>query len=100
MNEFNQKDYAQSRNYADNIKNNADNINSIFESIDSTMKELYGDNWQSSGAHASEGTYFQRIKSNYDAFYQNVLEMHDHIYAVTASNEATDSQVSQTLSDI
>ncbi len=99
MNEFNQKDYAQSRSYADNIKSNADNIMSIFDNIDNTMKELYGENWQSSGADISEGRY-QKLRKNYEVFYQNVINMHDHIYKVTASNETTDNQVSQTLSDI
>ena len=99
MNEFSQKDYGQSRTYADNIKNNADNIMSIFDSIDNTMKRLYGESWQSSGADLSEGRY-QEIRKNYEIFYQNVISMHDHIYKVTASNESTDSQVSQTLSNL
>ena len=99
MNEFNQKDYAQSRNYADNIRNNAENIMSIFDSIDNTMKELYGADWQSSGADVSEGRY-NEIRKNYEVFYRNVLNMHDHIYKVTASNEATDNKVSQSISGI
>ena len=99
MNEFEQKDYEQSRTYADAIKNNADNIMDIFNAIDNTMKELYGDSWQSSGAIASSERY-DEIKQNYEVFYNNVIKMHDHIYSVTASNEATDTSVSNNIAGV
>ena len=99
MNEFEQKDYEGARNIADAIKNNADNIMGIFDSLDSTMNTLYGEAWQSSGADLSEGRY-NELRKNYEVFYQNVIAMHDHIYAITASNEATDASVSSSIANI
>ena len=40
MNEFEQKDYAGARSYADAVKANADNIMSIFNDIDGVMDNL------------------------------------------------------------
>jgi len=99
MNEFEQKDYEQSRNYADAIKTNADNIMGIFERIDSIMKSLYGETWQSSGAETSYERY-NELRSNYEIFYKKVVDVHDHIYKVTASNESTDSTVSQSVAGV
>jgi len=99
MNEFEQKDYAQSRTLADAIKTNADNIMEIFNTIDSIMNSLYGESWQSSGAETSHDRY-NEIRKNYEVFYANVVRMHDHIYKVTASNEATDSNVSNNIAGI
>ncbi len=99
MNEFSQSDYGQSRNLASNIKTNAENIMGIFENIDNTMRSLYGESWQSSGADTSSERY-KELRKSYEVFYQNVLNMYDHINNVTASNESSDSQVSQTLSNL
>ena len=99
MNEFEQKDYEQSRNLADAIKNNADNIMGIFDSIDNTMNTLYGEAWTSTGADASNERY-KEIRKNYEIFYANVVKMHDHIYNVTASNEATDTSVSNNIAGV
>lgn len=98
MNEFEQKDYAASRSYADAIKTNADNIMEIFNSVDREMKELYGDAWQSSGADTANERY-QKIRQNYEVFYEMVNRLHDHIYSVTASNEETDTQVGASLAN-
>ena len=99
MNEFEQKDYESARNYADSVKANADNILSIFNSIDSTMKSLYGESWQSTGADASNGRY-QELRRNYEVFYENVVSMRNHIYTVTAKNEEADASVSGNISSI
>ena len=99
MNEFEQKDYNAARSYADAVKTNADNIMSIFDSIDSSMKSLYGESWQSSGADVSNGRY-QEIRSKYEVFYNNVVTMRNHIYNVTASNESADKAVSSNISNI
>lgn len=99
MNEFEEKDYEAARSYADSVKNNADNIMNIFDSIDSSMKSLYGESWQSTGADVSNGRY-QEIRSNYEIFYQKVVTMRDHIYNVTAKNEEADVKVSQDISNV
>lgn len=99
MNEFEEKDYEAARGYADSVKSNADNIMSIFDSIDSSMKSLYGDSWQSSGADVSNGRY-QEIRKSYEVFYNNVVTMRNHIYTVTAKNEEADASVSGNISNI
>ena len=99
MNEFEEKDYQGARNSADAIKTNADNILGIFDSIDSAMKSLYGDAWQSTGADVSNGRY-QEIRTNYEVFYNNVVSMRNHIYTVTQINEETDASVSQNIAGI
>ena len=99
MGEFLQKDYAQSRTDADNIKASADKIMGIFDSIDSTMKKLYGDNWQSSGAVESSERY-KELRQNYEKFYNQVDAMHKHVHKVTTSNENTDTTVSNTMKEI
>ena len=57
MNEFEEKDYAGARSYADNIKNNAENIMGIFNDIDGVMNSLYGSNWGSTGADNARDRY-------------------------------------------
>lgn len=99
MNEFEEKDYEAARGYADSVKSNADNIMSIFDSIDSSMKSLYGDSWQSSGADVSNGRY-QEIRKSYEVFYNNVVTMRNHIYTVTAKNEEADASVSGNISNV
>lgn len=99
MNEFEQSDYAASRSYADTIKGIADNIHDIFDTIDKTMTELYGDGWRSSGAENSNARY-QELRQNYEVFYNNVVTMHNHIYSVTSRNEEADSAVSNQVSSI
>ena len=99
MNEFEEKDYEAARGYADSVKSNADNIMSIFDSIDSSMKSLYGDSWQSSGADVSNGRY-QEIRKSYEVFYNIVVTMRNHIYTVTAKNEEADASVSGNISNV
>ena len=50
MNEFEEKDYAGARSYADGVQRNADNIMSIFDELNNVMNSLYGSNWESAGA--------------------------------------------------
>ena len=99
MNEFEQKDYEGARNSADQVKTTAENIMSIFDNIDQVMNTLYNDAWQSQGAEGAKSRY-QQIRKNYETFYNNVVAMKSHIYAVTASNEAQDAAVSNTIADL
>lgn len=99
MNEFEQKDYEGARKCADAVKANADTILGIFDNIDYNMKLLYGDSWQSAGAEVSNQRY-QEIRKSYEVFYANVINMKEHIYAVTARNEEADSAVSGQISNI
>ena len=99
MNEFEEKDYQEARGLADSIKGNADNINDIFTNIDHIMNELYGDNWQSSGAEQAKARY-DEIRKNYEVFYQKVTDMKTHIYNVTAANEDADAVASSTITHI
>ena len=99
MSEFEQKDYDEARRCADTFKTLADNILDIFNNLDATMKALYGESWQSSGADLSEGRYSE-LRINYEVFYQNVITMHDHIYSVTASNEEKDATVSKSITSV
>lgn len=99
MNEFEEKDYAGARSYADAIQTNANNIMSIFDDIDATMMNLYGANWESSGAEDAKARYDQ-IRKNYEVFYQRVIAMRNHIYSVTAANEAADAAASQNIANV
>ena len=99
MNEFEQKDYAGARSCADSIKTNADNIMTIFDNIDGIMNNLYGANWESSGAQNARDRYNQ-IRKNYEVFYEKVVAMKNHIYNVTAANEAADAAASQNIANI
>ena len=99
MNEFEQKDYAGARSYADAIQTNADNIMVIFEDIDGVMNNLYGTNWESSGAENAHERY-NELRKNYEKFYDEVVAMKNHIYDVTAANEEADTAASQTVSNI
>ncbi|MBQ2910452.1 MAG: hypothetical protein IJE53_06560 [Bacilli bacterium] len=99
MNEFEQKDFEAARNCADLVKTDADSILAIFDNVDQTMKLLYGEAWQSSGADVSNGRY-QQIRKNYEVFYNNVVTMKDHIYRVTSKNESADAAISDAISNI
>lgn len=99
MNEFEQKDFASARAYAESIKNAADNILEIFNDIDNSMKRLYGEFWQSSGADVSNGRY-QELRTNYENFYNKVIAMKNHIDTVTSRNENTDTSVGNMLGNI
>ena len=99
MNEFEEKDYAGARSYADAVKTNADNIMGIFNDIDGVMNNLYGSNWQSTGADSARDRYNQ-IRKNYEVFYEKVVSMKNHIYSVTAANEQADNAASQTIANV
>ncbi len=99
MNEFEEKDYGTARSYADGVKTNADNILGIFNDIDSVMNNLYGNNWESLGADDARSRY-EQIRKNYEVFYDKVVAMKTHIYAVTAANEEADAAASNVVSSI
>ena len=99
MNEFEEKDYGEARSLADGILTNANNINDIFDTIDRVMNDLYGSNWQSTGADIARERYDQ-IRKNYQVFYQKVVDMKTHIYNVTAANEEADTAASAMISKI
>lgn len=92
VSEFEEKDYEQARNTADAVYTNATNIKNIFEDINNTMNMLYNTNWISDGANAAQAEYFKQFKAKYDGFYQKVVDMKTHVYAVTAANETADAQ--------
>lgn len=98
MTEIEQKDYQESYNYATDIKNHAEAINDAFKSIDKAMEELYGENWRSSGADASNGR-FQELKSNFEPLYNNIIAMHNHIGEITGLNQETDAAVSSYITN-
>ena len=98
MEEIKQTSYAESRSYATNIKNNADSIMDTFNSIDNQMKRLYGENWESTGADVSNGE-FQKLKREFEPLYNAVVNMHDHIMRVTASNETADAYANKAISE-
>ena len=96
MNEFEEKDYERARATADAVKANADEIMNIFNDVDSTMNQLYGANWESSGAENAKDRY-NEIRKNYQVFYDKVVAMKNHIYSVTAANEEADAAASNTV---
>ncbi len=70
----------------------------IFNNIDNQMKRLYGENWESSGADVSNGE-FQKLKREFEPLYNAVVNMHDHIMRVTASNETADAYANKAISE-
>lgn len=99
MNEFEEKDYEGARSYADNIKTNAENIMNIFNEINNIMGSLYGEDYSSTGAETAKARY-DEIKQNYDVFYEKVVAMRDHVYAITEANEMADEAASQVISEV
>ncbi len=99
MNEFEEKDFGEARSLADAIKKNAENIRGIFDDIDNTMKALYGQNWESAGAENAHSRY-QQIRSNYEGFFNSVINMRTHVYNVTALNEAADQAASNIIEGV
>ena len=99
MNEFEEKDFGEARSLADAIKGNAENIMNIFDDIDNTMKSLYGQNWESAGSENAHSRYMQ-IRSNYEGFYNSVVNMRTHVYNVTALNEAADKAASNAIAGV
>ena len=97
MNEFEEKDYEQARSLANAIKDNANNIMGIFDDIDNTMNQLYGQNWSSSGAEGAHDRY-NEIRTNYQVFYDNVIAMNTHVLNVTAANESADAAAENIIS--
>ena len=98
MNEFEETNYAEARSLADGIQRNADNIMDIFNDVDTIMNQLYGSNWESSGAENAHARY-NEIRRNYEVFYTNVVAMKTHVYNVTAANEEADSAASNVISE-
>lgn len=99
MSEFAEKNYEGARNCANNVKKNAEEIMSIFDSIDSIMKSLYGKDWLSSGAEDAHARYLE-IRKNYEKFYSQVVQMQKDVYAITKANEAADLAASQTIAEV
>lgn len=99
MNEFEMKDYDGARNYADAIQKNADNIMGIFNSTDRIANELYGTNWTGAGSESANDRY-KEIRKNYEGFYNVVVAMKAHIYAVTGSNEEADKLAGQNIAKV
>lgn len=99
MNEFEEKDYAEARSYADGVQTNANNIMNIFNDLDAVMDSLYGSNWESAGAENARSRY-NEIRKNYEVFYDKVVAMKTHIYNVTAANEQADTSASNTIANV
>ena len=99
MNEFELQDYGSARNYADAIYKNATDIMGIFDDINNTMNQLYGENWESSGAEGAQARYTE-IRNCYDGFYQKVVAMKNHINSVVAADEAADTRAAQNVENI
>lgn len=93
MREFEATDYENALSLAASIKSNANNIMDIFNGINKTMSELYGDNWISSGAVQAAENY-SAIRSKYEVFYNKVLIMNDHITRIIASYQTADAAAS------
>ncbi len=98
MNEFEEKDYEQAYSLATTIQSDANDMLEIFNNVDRSMTELFGENWQSSGADVSNGRY-EELRKNYQVFYDKVIAMVNHIAEVTNRNIDTDKDVAQTFNN-
>lgn len=99
MDEFEAKNYSGARSAADSIKGNAQNIMGIFEDIDRVMNELYGENWQSTGADSARDRYNQ-IRTKYEVFYNDIMNMNIYIHNTTTRYEEADAEASNTITSI
>lgn len=98
MDEFEAKNYDGARGCADAIKTDAENIMSTFNEIDAIMKQLYGANWESSGADDAKARYDQ-IRRNYEVFYNNVINMNTYVHKTTDRYEQADAAASSSVSN-
>lgn len=98
MMELEQKDYDQAFNLAQTIESDANDMLEVFNNIDKSMTELFGENWQSSGADVSNGRYSE-LRKNYEAFYNKVIAMVDYIATITNNNIDTDKSVATTFNN-
>ena len=98
MNEFEEKDYEQAYSLATTIQSDANDMLEIFNNVDRSMTELFGENWKSSGADVSNGRY-EELRKNYQVFYDKVIAMVNHIAKVTNRNIDTDKDVAQTFNN-
>ena len=98
MNEFEEKDYEQAYSLATTIQSDANDMLEIFNNVDRSMTELFGENWQSSGADVSNGRY-EELRKNYQVFDDKVIAMVNHIAEVTNRNIDTDKDVAQTFNN-
>ena len=98
MNEFEEKDYEQAYSLATTIQSDANDMLEIFNNVDRSMTELFGENWNSSGADVSNGRY-EELRKNYQVFYDKVIAMVNHIAEVTNRNIDTDKDVAQTFNN-
>lgn len=99
MEEFESKNYSGARSTADQIKGNAQNIMGIFEDIDRVMNELYGENYQSTGADTARDRYNQ-IRTKYEVFYNDVINMNQYIHTTTTRYEEADAAASNTIASV
>ena len=98
MNEFEEKDYEQAYSLATTIQSDANDMLEIFNNVDRSMTELFGEHWKSSGADVSNGRY-EELRKNYQVFYDKVIAMVNHIAEVTNRNIDTDKDVAQTFNN-
>lgn len=99
VSEFNVGSYGAAESCADAIKNIGDKIMDIFNSVDKTMNNLYGENWESSGANNAHERYME-IRKNYEVFYQDILNMNTYIHSAVETYKTADAQANTTISSI
>lgn len=99
MREFDVQSYGAAESCADAIKNIGDRIMDVFNSVDKTMNDLYGENWASSGANNAHERYME-IRKNYEVFYQDILNMNTHVHNTVENYKTADAQADTTISAI
>ena len=97
MDEFDLDSYARAQALADRVFNYATSIHDVFDDIDGLMNMLHGQHWGSTGSEDVNAQYLGQIKTQFEPFYQDVVAMNKHVYAVTSADVATDRQAEATI---
>ncbi len=63
------------------------------------MDDMYGTNWQSSGAAVTR-EQFEEKRQSFDVFYQNVLSMRATIDNAVAEDQKTDDEAKAEVSSV
>lgn len=91
--------YDSLKDCANKIMTSGENIMNIFNGIDQTMKELYGENWQGVGADNAKDRY-DEIRKNYEVFYQKIKDMKSTVDSVSDKYQSTESNVSKEIESV
>ena len=85
--------------HANNIGGIAEEMKKTLDSTGQEMDDMYGNNWQSSGAQVTRDS-FEEKRLDFDIFYKNVLAMQENVAAVVEEGMKTDEETKAEVSSV